>query len=389
MKILAAAFAASILCVIINMPAIAQEADVESGGGDQYTHVPFSLSFVPGISTSGFMGGDIVTNCSINIIAGRYAKLRGVEFGSVLNWETEEVYGAQFSGVVNIVEGHVLGLQQAGTANIVLGDLEGLQMSGAVNYVGGNVRVGQLGGAVNVALGDMEGIQMAGAINYVGGDLEGLQMAGSLNLTPGHVQGAQIGVVNIGGDVRGAQVGVVNIAHRVEGAQVGVVNYADELEGAPVGLFSFVRKGRMNVAVWGSETSAANIALKTGSKHFYSILALGYQPSFGDDPYRWSPGVGMGVHIPIESRYVNIEAIHSHINEDEAWTEDLHQINSLRLIAGWHIDPRISVFAGVTMNVFVSQFNDGSHIAYGSLYEETGGDTWVRMWPGFVAGVQF
>jgi len=196
-------------------------------------------------------------------------------------------------------------------------------------------------------------------------------------------------VVNVGGDIVGAQVGVVNIARRVRGTQIGVVNYADEMDGAPLGIFSFVRKGRINVDVWASDTSVANIALKTGSKHVYSILALGFQPSFGDNPYRWSPGIGIGGHIPFGSKYINIEALSFGINEGEAWTEDVHMVNKLRLIGGWEATPNISVFAGLTLNVFVSEVNDGSHIATGSFYDHEGKDKWVRMWPGFVAGVQF
>jgi len=367
---------------------------VQKHENSDYTHVPFSLSFMPGISTGGLMGGNIITNVSINVIAGRYAKLHGVEFGSVLNWETEEVRGVQLSGVANIVEGYTRGFQSAGTLNMILGNLDGLQTSGAVNYAKGCVKIGQLGGAVNVTLGDLKGIQASGAINYVGGNATGVQ-AGVVNYV--NPMGdkvnkvAQIGVINIAGDVSGTQIGVVNIGREVEGVQVGVVNYADDISGAPVGIFSYVRKGQLHVDVWGSETSVANVALKTGGKHVYSILALGAQPSFGDNPYRWSPGVGIGGHIPFGSKFINVEALSFQINEDEAWTDDLHMVNKLRLIGGWEVNSRLAVFAGVTLNVFVSQVNDGDQIAIASFYDSANDedDRWVRMWPGFIAGVQF
>lgn len=389
----------SILCMM-TIPVMAQEEKPESPGREQvqthedsdYTHIPFSLSFLPGVSTGGLMGGDIITNVSINIIAGRYAKLHGVEFGSVLNWEMEEVCGAQFSGVANIVEGDVRGFQSGGALNVVLGDLDGLQASGAVNYARGCVRIGQLGGAVNIALGDLKGIQASGAINYVGGNIKGVQtgVINYVNPMGDNVNKvAQIGVVNIGGDVSGTQIGVVNIGRKVEGAQVGVVNYAEELSGVPVGVFSFVRKGRLNVDVWGSETAPMNIGLKTGGKYVYGILAVGTQPF--SDLSRWFPGVGIGGHIPFGSKFVNVEALSFQINEGEAWTDETHVLNKFRLIGGWQVQPRLAVFAGVTLNVFVSQVNDGDHIAIGSFYDSVNddGDRWVRMWPGFVAGVQF
>ncbi len=49
----------------------------------------------------------------------------------------------------------------------------------------------------------------------------------------------------------------------------------------------------------------------------------------------------------------------------------------------------MSLFAGVTLNVFVSEVNDGDHIGVASFFDYDGNDAWVRMWPGVVAGVQF
>lgn len=398
------------LCMIA-IPAMAQEANVplDEMGEKTYTRVPFSVSFVPNVSIGGLMGGDIITNCSLNIIAGRYAKLRGVEFGSVLNWETEEVTGAQFSGVANFLEhGDLTGVQVAGVFNYVSRDTIIGGQIGNINYVGGKVKGGQIGN-VNYVGNSVNGLQI-GNINYVANSINGPQI-GNINYTGDSIYGvqigtvnyvnyagsnvntgAQIGVVNVGGEIVGAQIGVVNIARKVRGTQIGVVNYADEMSGAPVGIFSFVRKGQIHLDVWASDTSMANIALKTGTRHVYSILAAGYQPSLDDDPYRWSTGIGIGGHIPFGSKFVNVEVLSFDINENnenEAWTDDLHMINKLRLIGGWQVNSGLSVFAGLTLNVFVSQFNDGDHIAWESFFDYDGDDTCVRMWPGFVAGVQF
>ncbi|MFC1718725.1 hypothetical protein ACFL6S_34050 [Candidatus Poribacteria bacterium] len=396
-----------ILCIMAG-PAMAQVDDtaLDETGEKTYTHVPFSLSFVPNVSIGGLMGGDIITNVSINVLAGRYAKLRGVEFGSILNWETEEVTGVQFSGVANFLEqGDLNGIQVSGVANYVGRDVITGGQIGNINYVGGAIKGGQIGnvnyvadsfngpqiGNVNYIGGAIKGGQM-GNVNYVGDSIHGFQIGtvNYVNYIGSNInRGAQIGVVNVGGEIAGSQIGVVNIARKVRGAQIGVVNYADEMDGAPVGIFSFVRKGQIHMDVWASDTSMANIALKTGSKHVYSILAAGYQPPLGDDPYRWSTGIGIGGHIPFGSKFVNIEALSFHVNEDKAWENDLHMINKLRLIGGWEVNPKLSVFAGLTLNVFVSEVNDGDHIATGSFYDHDGDDTWVRMWPGFVAGVQF
>ena len=147
----------SILCMMAILVVAEEATTPDDAGGKTYTHVPFSLSFIPNISIGGLMGGDIITNCSINIIAGRYAKLRGVEFGSVLNWETEEVFGAQFSGVANFLEN---------------GDLTGLQ-AGVINYVGDDTR-GVQWGVVNYIGDEALGVQ-SGVVNYIGDDTRGVQ----------------------------------------------------------------------------------------------------------------------------------------------------------------------------------------------------------------------
>ena len=387
MKKLTIALSIMVLCAMVTSTMAEEGATPKR----TYTHVPLSISFIPNLSIGGLIGGNVITNCSINIIAGYYARLRGVEFGSVLNWETEEVLGAQFSGVVNLLEN---------------GDLKGLQ-AGVLNYVGGNTFGSQLGVA-NYIYEDLFGIQ-SGVVNYSGAAVMGAQL-GVVNYTGESFSGIQVGtanyinyagnisdraaqiaVVNVAGELTGAQIGVVNIARKMKGTQIGVLNYADELDGAPVGIFSFVRKGQIHVDLWASETSIANMALKTGSKHFYSILATGFHPS---DPYRFSYGVGIGGHIPHGSRFVNVEALSFQVYEDIAeadrWNDKIHLISKLRLIGGWEINPRFSAFAGLTLNVFVSEVNDGEHIAIASFYEYNDADKrWVRMWPGFVAGIQF
>lgn len=414
MKKIAIILAILVLCAT-SLPAMAQQEKAEK----EYTHVPFSISFIPNVSIGGMMGDKVITNCSLNIIAGRYAKLRGVEYGVVLNWETEEVSGAQFSGVANFLEhGDLLGLQSAGVANFVGGKVIGGVQLAPLNFVGKSMK-GFQAGTVNFIKGKAQGICQTGVVNFIGGDIVGGQIAsvnflggdlngaqvGNVNFAGGRMhgaqvgnvnyigrdlnKGAQIGVVNIGGNITGAQIGVVNIAHKMRGTQIGVVNLSDEIDGAPIGVFSFVRKGQIHLDVWGSDTSAFNLGLKTGNNRVYSIFALGYQPPIGDDPARWSPGMGIGVHFPYGSKFVNIEALGFHINEDEIWTDDIHRIDKLRFIGGWDLNRNLSAFFGVTLNVFVSQYNNGDHISIASLVKYNGDKTWVRIWPGFVAGIQF
>jgi len=397
-----------------------------------YARVPLAVSFVPSLWGPS---GDVVTNVSFNILAGHYAKLHGVEFGGVANFEKEEVRGAQFAGVANVVGGYVKGFQAAGVLNSAHGDLNGLQASGTVNTVSGNVRIGQLGGtiniaggnlnglqasgaanyagdsvrgsqlagAVNIVRGNLNGLQASGAINYVGGDVRVGQLAGAINIASGghldgvqasgavnvanNLEGAQFSVINVAGGVNGAQVGVVNIARSVEGLQVGIVNVSESISGAPIGVFSFVKNNPLRLHFWGSDTEIANVGLRLGSRNVYNLLMAGIQPY--EDPIRWSFGIGIGGHIPLNERlFLNIDAVTRSLHYGW-WESEMNQLNKARLAVGWKQHPRLSILGGVALNVFVSDERDGSDIAYGLDTVIESGDTTVRIWPGIFLGIQF
>ena len=397
-----------------------------------YTHVPLAISFVPSI---GSANEDVITNVSFNILAGRYAKLDGVEFGGVINMEKEEVRGAQFAGVANIVGGYVEGFQSAGVLNIAHGDLNGLQASGTANYAGGHVRVGQLAGVINIASGGLNGVQASGAANYVSGDVRigqfagavnvaldsrfnGVQASGALNYASGNfkggqfagavniahgnfngvqasgaanvagnLDGAQISVVNVAGGVSGTQIGVVNIARNVEGFQLGVVNVSESISGAPIGIFSFVKNNPPRLQFWSSDTEIANIGLRLGSRRIYNLLMAGIQPY--EDPIRWYFGIGIGGHIPLNERlFLNVDAISQNVHYDW-WEDGVNLLNKLRLGVGWQQNKHFAIIGGLAFNVFVSDERDGSDIAYGLDTAIESGDTTVRLWPGFFLGMQF
>ena len=46
------------------------------------------------------------------------------------------------------------------------------------------------------------------------------------------------------------------------------------------------------------------------------------------------------------------------------------------------------LFAGPTLNVYTSTDSDGSDLAPWSVYEASPGGTFVRIWPGFAAGIR-
>ena len=403
-------------------------------GGD--LHLPLTISLIPWISTVGFQdpNRNITTNLSINIIAGYHAKLDGIELGGVLNLKGIEARGAQFAGVGNIVGGDVDGFQVSGGLNAAGRNVEGFQASGGLNAIGGDldgfqaavginatgrsVRGFQASGGGNFAGRNLQGLQITSGLNLVGrnvlsqslqiaagvniaGNLEGTQISAADNIALGWDQeanipyaGTQIGMVNIAPGGIGTQIGLLNIAGHVETSQVGLLNISGRMSGIPIGLISFVKDNPLHLQLWGSDTEVANLGVRLGSRHVYSLLMVGSYPH--GDLGRWSSGFGIGGHIPLGVRlFLNVDLItrgvaYTDESREGTWWYDEHTVlNKLRLAFGWERHKWFSVFGGVSLNFLVSDRWNTSDFGYGFEHVYRRDDTTVRVWPGLFAGVQF
>ena len=398
-------------------------------------HVPVTISLIPWVSTVGFQefNRDVTTNLSLNIIAGYHTKLDGIELGGVLNIKGVEARGAQLAGVGNIVGGDVDGFQISGGLNAVGRDVEGFQASGinvsgrdlngfqvaaGLNATGRSVRGFQAAGGGNFAAHNLQGLQITPGVNLVGGNvlgrslqaavgvniagnLEGTQLSAAANIALGWDQkanmpyaGTQIGLANIALGGIGTQIGVLNIAGHVSTAQVGLLNVSGRMSGIPIGLLSFVKDNPLHLQLWGSDTEVANLAIRIGSRHVYSLLMVGSYPH--GDLGRWSSGFGIGGHIPLSRRFfLNVDFITRQVgytdgSEEDTWWYDEHTVlNKLRLGFGWERHKWFSIFGGVSLNFLVSDRWDTSDFGYGFDRVYRSDDTTVRIWPGFFAGVQF
>ena len=399
-------------------------------------HLPMTISLIPWISTAGFQdpNRNITTNLSINIIAGYHTKLDGLELGGVLNIKGVEARGAQLAGVGNIVGGDVDGFQISGGLNATGRDVEGFQAAAGLNISGRDLNGFQISGGLNATGRGVQGFQGAGGGNFVGRDLQGLQISSGLNLVGRNVlsqglqiaaglniagnlegtqisaaanialgwnqeanisyAGTQIGVVNIARGMIGTQIGLLNIAGHVGTTQVGLLNVSGRMSGIPIGLISFVKNNPLHLQLWGSDTEVANLGIRLGSRHVYSLLMIGSYPH--GDLGRWSSGFGVGGHIPLSKRlFLNVDFITRQVGYTDEWAEetwwyDEHTVlNKLRLGFGWEQHKWLSVFGGVSLNFLVSDRWDTSDFGYGFDRVYRTDDTTVRIWPGFFAGVQF
>ena len=403
-------------------------------GGD--LHVPMTISLIPWISTVGFQepNRNITTNLSLNIIAGYHTKLDGLEFGGILNMKGIEARGAQIAGVGNIVGRDVDGFQISTGLNAVGRDVEGFQASAGLNVSGRNLNGFQVAAGINATGRSVRGFQAAGGGNFAGSDLQGLQITSGLNLVGRNVlsqglqiaaglniagnlegtqisaasnialgwdqeenishTGTQISIVNIARGTIGTQIGLLNIAGHVRTSQIGLLNVSGRMSGIPIGLISFVKNNPLHLQLWGSDTEVANLGIRLGSRHVYSLLMVGSYPH--GDLGRWSSGFGIGGHIPLSKRlFLNVDFItrgvtYTDESEEDTWWYDEHTVlNKLRLGFGWEQHKWFSVFGGVSFNFLVSDRRDTSDFGYGFDRVYRSDDTTVRIWPGFFAGVQF
>ena len=383
-------------------------------------HLPVTISLIPWISTVGIQDSNrnVTTNLSLNIIAGYHTKLDGLELGGVLNIKGVEARGVQLAGVGNIVGGDVDGFQISGGLNAVGRNVEGFQVSGGLNAIGGSVRGFQAAGGGNFAGRNLQGLQISSGLNLVGrnvlsqglqiaaglniaGNLEGTQISAASNITLGWNQeanisyaGTQIGVANIALGGIGTQIGLFNLAGHVSTTQVGLLNVSGRMSGVPIGLISFVKDNPLHLQLWGSDTEVANLGIRLGSRHVYSLLMIGSYPH--GDLGRWSSGFGIGGHIPLGGRlFLNVDFITRGVGYTDGSSRNTWEygeqtvLNKLRLGFGWEQHKWFSVFGGLSLNFLVSDRWDTSDFGYGFEHVYRSDDTTVRIWPGFFAGVQF
>lgn len=385
------------------------------------------ISFIPAIGTNFKPASNKINNVSLNIFAGYNHGVNGVELGGFVNVDKSDVKYLQLAGFTNLVGGNVKGAQGAGFVNGVKGNVTGAQGAGFVN-MSKNVTGAQGAGFVNYAHGDLTGAQAAGFVNYVHGDMLGAQGAGFVNFALDSVTGAQgagfvnyaksvtgvqgAGFVNYSNDsLKGAQLsgffnyakhvkgvqasGFANYTKTLRGFQLGIINIADTVEkGATIGLLNIVRTGKHEVALGTNDVTDLNVAFRSGTDKFYSILEAGIQT--GSDPL-WSFGIGMGTQFqPIGGKFIPSVELGSYgVNRVDDFQNELNSVTKLSVNIGYKFFKGISVNAGPVLNIYTSRSFNAETGTYGlglgenGFYDQTFSGTNVKAWVGYQVGVRF
>lgn len=364
-----------------------------SGGGDEPVRHRFVL---------GLLGHSHELEGAQLSLAGNMVErtMSGAQLAAGFNLTKGFGKGAQLAGGVNIATGGFTGFAGAGLANVSRGPFKGAQLSSlnwsdgdftglqaaSINFNDGAFR-GLQAASVNVNGGGFTGMQ-AGAVNVNGGWLKGVQ-AGAVNVSEG-LNGVQVAAVNIGGDVSGTQIAAINVARKVRGAQIGVINVAESVEGESLGLLPLVKDGYHRLALWSSDLSLSNLGIKLGGRHVYTLLGGGLG-SGNDERRTYSTFVGLGGHItpwggPL---FLDIDLVATQQGNRDDFGERDSLVGTLRVVLGYEIARSFAVTLGPTYNVLTSWEGQDYETGLGvfeKVYRE--GDTTVRLFPGFVLGVQ-
>jgi hypothetical protein len=274
------------------------------------------------------------------------------------------------------------GFEGAGLVNVDKKNMHGFQGAGLVNVVGNDVKGGQFSGLTNVAVGNIKGVQAAGLMNVGTANIKGAQLAGFMNVATDTIHGVQLA-------------GFLNVGKVVKGTQLGFINVADSVTGAQIGFISFSKSGYRRLELWGTETLYGNIAFKTGTKHFYNIFAVGAQTT--SSTVRWGFGYGFGTEFSLSKKIImNWEGICFNIHQNGFQWNELNLLNQFKTNLGVVLYKNLSLFAGPSINVMVSNHYNSETQTYGSpivhshtFYNHTSGTTNVSIWVGFNAGLRF
>jgi hypothetical protein len=317
--------------------------------------------------------------------------LSGLQLSNIFNYSGNSVSGVQITGIFNNAGKNMKGVQLSGIFNYAGEEMLYSQIGGIGNYARTNAKGAQISGLFNIAGEKVTGTQLSGLFNYGGISVNGLQATGLFNIAGKKMSGAQIscifnysdedvkgiqlaGIANIAGNIYGSQISLLNIANDFNGVQIGLINISKTQNGIPIGLINISKNGSIDIAVWESSLMATNFGVIIRSNYIYTVISAGWYNQHKDIQNSTAFGFHFGVHIPIKSFYINIDAGAIYIDNEDFFSDKRNRDeNALqcRLAVGYNITDRIAIFAGGGANYIYdietgddakSRFKDGKFV---------------------------
>jgi hypothetical protein len=305
-----------------------------------FTTRPFQISLTPKLSSHGYLSAQVVNKYSLNVLGGYTAGTSIIEVGGLFNIDKKSVQYFQAAGLFNKVGGRVTGFQVAGLNNTVLDTTKGFQAAGINNFIKGKFSGFQVGGIYNHVTDSLRGFQAAGIANFVNKKVTGVQVAGIANISNKETDGVQIA-------------GILNYSKKLKGVQIGLINISDSSEGYSIGLINIVKHGYHKLSFSANEVTNVNVAFKTGNRKLYSILMAGVSAGENNKIYSYGYGLGSEVHLDKWKIFSFNPELSSQSLYLGSWNYT-NILNRLNLNVNFKVNKYISLYAGPSFNVFIS-----------------------------------
>lgn len=277
--------------------------------------------------------------------------MRGIQIAGITNVNRDGISGVSLSGLVGITGNNIHGVAISGLANIAGNNSRGVIVGGLLNVTGDESAGVQLAGLANISGADFKGINASGILNVAGGDLKGAQIAGLCNILADTLTGVQIsGLGNVsGGTVIGAQLAPLNVAIRAKGLQIGLVNYYKEsLDGFQLGLVNANPNTKVQLMLFGGNTTKLNAAARFKNKLYYTILGAGTHYLDFSDKFSAAFFYRAGLELPLYKRlYISGDLGYQHVetfkNKDHGFPARLYSLQT-RLNLEYRLTDRLGLF---------------------------------------------
>lgn len=292
--------------------------------------------------------------------------VNGVQLAGLSNLVGESMCGVQIAGISNINGNNLTGLSISGLSGITGNNARGIIFSGLANVSGDNVQGVILGGLLNISGEAASGMHFAGIANISGGSFKGLASSGLLtvvgenltgvqlatigNITAGDMTGFQVSVIgNVAGTTKGVQLSAANMAVHAKGLQIGLVNYYKKsLDGFQLGLVNANPHTKVQMMIFGGNSTKLNIGARFKNKLFYTILGGGTHYLDFSDKFSAALFYRAGLELPLYKRLsisgdLGYQHIETFKNKDHGIPPRLYALQA-RVNLEYRLTDRLGVF---------------------------------------------
>ncbi|MFH2094434.1 MAG: STN and carboxypeptidase regulatory-like domain-containing protein [Bacteroidota bacterium] len=366
---------------------VSSEVMINSKNLNMYEIRPAQISFIPYLGSNAKLGGAIVNNVSLNVLAGYSDGVKGVEVAGLVNIEKSFMNGFQLAGFANIVGREVNGVQIAGFWNHVSDTLTGVQISGFNNVLRGKMKGVQISGFSNFTSCNVDGVQISGFTNITSLDVNLIQIAGFYNSCSesGGFQAAGFSnMVKI--ENRGVQLaGAFNYTKVNRGMQIAAFNYCDSATGVSLGLFSWAGNGYRELGFSVNEMMFADVSFKCGTRHLYNIYSVGYGFA-GLQDVAWGLGLGYTGRIGKKNSWCIDWVAHTVMN-NFSFRQYSYSLNSLSAAFSLTGNSRFVISAGPAIRLKISATEEADVASFPAeeslvFFESVPGNVRLKGWAG-------